>query len=89
VEKYGPKGFGNNAETPEFAGAAIQGLVSHPEVAMKKSGKILLTTELAEELGFTDVTGKIPNSHPRGLRQALESHVPSHWNLDAPTKARL
>jgi hypothetical protein len=27
---------------------------------MQKTGKILLTTELAEELGFTDVNGKIP-----------------------------
>ena len=40
-------------------GKTIQTVVK-PQHQMQKTGKILLTTELAEELGFTDVNGKIP-----------------------------
>ncbi|MBR0873228.1 SDR family NAD(P)-dependent oxidoreductase [Bradyrhizobium tropiciagri] len=51
-------------ETPIFAGRAIAALASDPDV-MRKSGQILLVSELAQEYGFTDIDGRIPPAPSR------------------------
>lgn len=43
-------------ESPEFAGRAVVALASDP-VILKKSGRILLTADLASEYGFVDIDG--------------------------------
>lgn len=73
--------FGDRAESPEFAGRAIVALAQDKNL-MKKTGKVLLTTELATELAFTDISGSIPKSHPPNLREEL-SKPPTHWDLNA------
>ncbi len=50
-------------ETPIFAGRAVAALAGDPLV-MRKTGKILLVSELAIEYGFTDVGGCIPAGVP-------------------------
>ena len=45
-----------NAESPEFAGKAVVALAGDKN-KMAKSGKILLTSDLALEYGFTDSGG--------------------------------
>ncbi|XP_072050027.1 dehydrogenase/reductase SDR family member 1-like [Amphiura filiformis] len=44
-------------ETPEFAGKAVIHLATDPNI-MKKSGKIVLTTWIANEFGYSDVDGR-------------------------------
>jgi NAD(P)-dependent dehydrogenase (short-subunit alcohol dehydrogenase family) len=51
----------SNSESPEFAGRAIAALAADPEVA-GRTGQCLVTAELAEEYGFTDVDGRRPVS---------------------------
>lgn len=46
-------------ETPLFVGRAVAALAADPDV-IRKTGQILLASELAVEYGFTDVDGKIP-----------------------------
>jgi len=46
-------------ETIEFAGKSIAYLVADPAV-MKKTGRILQTTDLAREYGFDDIDGQMP-----------------------------
>lgn len=46
-----------NGEHPEFAGKAIVHLATDPNV-MKKSGRIIHTTAVANEFGFNDVDGR-------------------------------
>jgi NAD(P)-dependent dehydrogenase (short-subunit alcohol dehydrogenase family) len=48
------------SETPCFVGRAIAALAADPDV-MRKSGAILNSWGLAEEYGFTDVTGERPH----------------------------
>lgn len=59
-----------NGETPEFVGRAVRGLALDPKVS-KKSGKILLTGDLAKEYGFTDIDGKTP-MNMRSLSGAMD-----------------
>ena len=44
-------------ESPEFSGKAVVGLASDKNV-IKKTGRVLLTVELAEEYNFSDVNGR-------------------------------
>lgn len=46
-------------ESPEYAGKCVVNLAADKDV-MKKTGRVLLTMELAEEYGFTDVDGHRP-----------------------------
>ena len=48
-----------NGETPVLAGRAVAALAGDPLI-MRKTGKILLVSDLAAEYGFTDVDGRIP-----------------------------
>lgn len=72
-----------DAETPEFSGAAVVALAKSPEAALQRTGKVLLTVELAQELGFTDLTGKIPKSmDPANIRRQMQQ-PPNQWSLTA------
>lgn len=48
------------AESPRFVGRAVAGLAADPD-ALSLSGQALLTQELAERYGVTDVNGAVPN----------------------------
>lgn len=48
-----------NGETPEYAGKCVVHLMQDPNI-MRKSGRVLLTSDLASEYRFKDVDGKIP-----------------------------
>ena len=50
--------FGSG-ETPEFTGKAVAHLASDPMI-MQKTGRILLTLNLAYEYGFTEDDGTYP-----------------------------
>jgi dehydrogenase/reductase SDR family protein 1 len=46
----------NSAETPEFVGKAVVGVASDKN-KLRKTGKILITADLAKEYGFSDIGG--------------------------------
>jgi len=46
-----------NGETPEFSGKCISQLASDPNI-MRKSGRILMTSDLGDEYGIKDINGK-------------------------------
>ena len=56
-------------------------LAEHPEAAFERSGKILMTTELAEVFEFVDVDGVMPRSMDHiALRKQME-RPPKWWKL--------
>ena len=59
-----------DAESVEFSGMAIAHLASDPDI-MDKSGRILMTHDLAHEYGFKDVDGSI-RGEIRSLKKTLE-----------------
>ena len=59
-----------DAESVEFSGMAIAHLASDPNI-MDKSGRILMTHDLAHEYGFKDVDGTI-RGDIRSLKKTLE-----------------
>jgi dehydrogenase/reductase SDR family protein 1 len=50
-----------NMESPQFTGRCIAALANDPE-AIINTGEILITAEVAEKYGFTDIDGKQPKS---------------------------
>ena len=52
------KMFESLGETIEFAGMAVSALAKDPK-KLQKSGKILLTCDLAREYGFVDSDGSV------------------------------
>ena len=50
--------FDKHGETTEFAGMAITHIAQDPK-KLDKSGKILLTCDLANEYGFKDLDGSV------------------------------
>lgn len=58
-----------DAETVEMAGRAVSYLASDPNI-IQKTGRILLTVDLAREYGFTDVDGKV-HADMRSLKKIL------------------
>lgn len=58
-DKYG--GIEEMSESPQFAGRVIDQLFQD-DALMEKSGKILVTAELAVEYGVTDIDGRQPMS---------------------------
>jgi dehydrogenase/reductase SDR family protein 1 len=46
-------------ETPMHVGRAVAALAADPNI-MTKSGQVLITAELGQEYGFTDVDGSVP-----------------------------
>lgn len=51
----------SNSESPQFIGRAVAALAADPTI-MRKSGRVLVAAELAEEYGFVDIDGKRPTS---------------------------
>ena len=74
-----------NGESTRFAGRTIAALSTDKKL-LSRTGKVILTSQLAEELGFTDVDGTIPASHMPTvdrLRGRMKI-APNHWVLNAP-----
>ena len=63
-----------SSESPCFVGRSVAALAADPGV-MRKSGGIFTSWALAEEYGFTDLDGSVPNM-PRYMRE----HFPSLMN---------
>jgi NAD(P)-dependent dehydrogenase (short-subunit alcohol dehydrogenase family) len=59
----------SNSESPQFIGRAVAALAADANV-LERTGKVLVTAELAEEYGFTDVDG----GRPRSLRAQYEAN---------------
>jgi dehydrogenase/reductase SDR family protein 1 len=51
----------STAESPEFIGRAVAALVNDPKV-LERSGSVVVAAALAQELGFTDVDGRVPQA---------------------------
>lgn len=72
----------SDLESVEMSGRSVVALASDPNVA-RWTGKVLLTPELGEEYGFTDVDGKIhwgAGSFMKTMRMAMK-HPPSQWQM--------
>lgn len=52
-----------NAETPRFPGRGVVALATDPQV-LARGGRIYTTRKMADEYGFTDVDGNLPNGAP-------------------------
>lgn len=61
-------------ESPQFTGRALVSLLAKSELTEKRSGDVVVVAELAKELGFTDIDGKIPQSI-RNLKFILPAFV--------------
>ncbi|HPG24238.1 MAG: SDR family NAD(P)-dependent oxidoreductase [Spirochaetaceae bacterium] len=63
----------SQAESLRFTGRAVAALACDPKV-MEKSGRALISRELADEYGFTDVDGRLPagplHRRPKGAEAA-------------------
>ncbi len=59
----------SQGETLEFSGRVLVHLLADPAI-IQKTGRILLTSDLAREYGLTDEDGTIPGD-PRNLKGAL------------------
>lgn len=65
----------NAMESPQFAGRCVAALASDANV-VEVTGKILITSEVAEKYGFTDINSTIPKS--------LKSEL---WQTSPPVQA--
>ena len=61
-------------ESPQFTGRAVASLLANSELMRNRSGDVVVVAELAKELGFTDVGGRIPESI-RNLKFIVPSFV--------------
>jgi len=61
-------------ESPQFTGRAVASLLANSELTRNRSGDVVVVAELAKELGFTDVRGRIPESI-RNLKFIVPSFV--------------
>ncbi|KAL5016967.1 hypothetical protein ScPMuIL_006556 [Solemya velum] len=64
-------------ETPEYAGRCIAHLLTDPNI-MRKSGRVLLSTDLGSEYGFVDVDGRTPQSM-RSLQFIMSTSRYTKW----------
>ncbi len=53
----------DGAESPRFSGRAVAALLADPNV-LERSGRAFTTRQLAEDYGFVDVDGKLPDGAP-------------------------
>lgn len=68
----GPYGkFLANAESPELIGRVVDALHADPQ-RMKRSGRVLIVAEIAEELGIREADGRQPASSRRHLGEPPE-----------------
>ena len=84
LQLYGEKVRESRAkETPEFIGRAVVAMKQDPQL-MAKSGKVVMAFELAEEYGYTDIDGNLPDDPVmRALREKM-SRPPDRWVKDWP-----
>ena len=71
-----------------YSGRSVVALALDPEI-MRKTGRVLLTNELAPAYGFTDVDGRIPNTPPAELLRSGLAFPPKQWRQVKPKKAKL
>jgi len=53
----------DGAESPRFSGRGLAALLQDDKI-MQKSGRVFTTRRLAEEYGFLDLDGQMPNGAP-------------------------
>ena len=53
----------DGAESPRFSGRGLAALLQDENV-MSKSGRVITTRQLAEEYGFLDLDGQMPDGAP-------------------------
>ena len=53
----------SQGETPDFTGKAVVHLANDADTLMKKTGRILLTIDLANEYHFTEDDGTLPTDY--------------------------
>ena len=76
---------GDAAESVEFSGAGVVALMRHPQMAARWSGRVMMTTELAEEFGFTDpADGSVPRSMDAAALRRLMARPPKWWSRPKP-----
>jgi dehydrogenase/reductase SDR family protein 1 len=82
LQLYGEKVRGSKAkETPEFIGRAVIAMKQDPAL-LDKTGKVVMAFELAEEYGYTDIDGNLPNDPVmKALRETM-SRPPDRWVKD-------
>ena len=61
-------------ESPRFTGRAVANLLANQALTQERSGEVVVVAELAKELGFTDLDGRVPPSI-RSLKFILPSFV--------------
>ena len=61
-------------ESPRFTGRAVAQLLANQDLTKERSGTVVVVAELAKELGFTDLDGRMPPSI-RSLKFILPSFV--------------
>lgn len=76
--------FFAESESPSLVGRAVAALAADPEVR-RKAGLTLYAGDLAEEYGFTDADGRVPNFHRLFARRVGEI-VASPDPLDDTTR---
>ena len=82
LELYGERVRHSKAkETPEFVGRAVVALKLDPEL-MKKSGKVVMASELAEEYGYKDIDGNVPTDPVMKKLRETMSKPPDRWVKD-------
>ena len=57
LAKYDPSMKVSEMESPQFVGLCVAALALDDK-AVEKSGSVVLTSEVAEKYGFTDIDGK-------------------------------
>ena len=86
TELVGDRPGFENGETPEFTGRCVVAISENLDAIFPaRTGRVLLSTELAKEFHFTDLDGKLPNSHPEDLREKMAT-PPRHWVLKGGEK---
>lgn len=61
-------------ESPQLTGRALATMLGNSDLSEERSGDVVVVAELAKELGFTDIDGKIPPSI-RNLKFILPAFV--------------
>ena len=72
--KQGSKDMFNDGETPQFSGKAVAHLAGDSaDKRMGKTGRILMTIDMANEYKFTEDDGSLPADYFTGLDHTFNS----------------
>jgi NAD(P)-dependent dehydrogenase (short-subunit alcohol dehydrogenase family) len=66
-------------ESVEFVGRGIAAMLSDDRVIERWSGRVCITSELAEFYGFTDTDGTLPWGFMKNFRAGAMSRPPPQW----------